>query len=116
MVEPSGQGEATAVPARPIAQVPCSYTPYPWASAGRAPARSAAVTTKVSQTQFRGISGYLVASVRRSAEDLTLVHLGGCQGNSRPRCAIETDLKSILSWARQGNVEHQHGACLQFGN
>jgi hypothetical protein len=29
IAEPSGQGLAAAVPARPIVQVPCSYTPNP---------------------------------------------------------------------------------------
>src|SRR6185503_12172630 len=50
MVDPSAQGDETPVPARPIAQVPCSYTPYPWATAVRGAVTSPADAPTANQT------------------------------------------------------------------
>ena len=55
MAEPSLQGEATAVPARPMAQLPCSYTPYPWARTARGTVIMQAHTPTASQTENRRI-------------------------------------------------------------
>src|SRR5574338_1172258 len=55
MADPSAQGDAVAVPARAMAQVPCSLTAYPCACRETGTPRMAASPPTANQTRYRRI-------------------------------------------------------------